>query len=153
MTPDSNRASHKEGPQVPEPLPSAEEVEERESGGRLEIPALLAAWLLPGTGHFMLGRRGRGLGFLVLVLCSLSVGIALNGNLHRVVADQPLSILATLGSMGVGAPYFVLRYLVGYAGEVAGPWYEVGSAFVLTAGLMNLLLILDVWDILRGKKA
>ena len=138
---------------MPEAPSSPETAESPEGRGRLEVPALLAAWLLPGAGHFILGRKGRGVGFLVLILCSLFVGVSLDGNLHRVVADQPLSILATLGSMGVGAPYFILRYLVGYGGDVAGPWYEVGSAFVLTAGLMNLLLVLDVWDILRGKKA
>ena len=30
--------------------------------------------------------------------------------------------------------------------------YEYGTAFLLTAGLMNLLLVLDAWDIARGKK-
>ena len=54
--------------------------------------------------------------------------------------------------MGMGLPYFLLRYLAGYTGEVIAPGYEYGTAFLLTAGLMNLLLVLDAWDIARGKK-
>ena len=54
--------------------------------------------------------------------------------------------------MGMGTPYFVLRYGLHYQGNVMGAGYEYGTAFLLTAGLMNLLLVLDAWDIVRGKK-
>ncbi|MEJ2086696.1 MAG: hypothetical protein P8Y44_13665, partial [Acidobacteriota bacterium] len=77
----------------------------------------------------------------------------LEGNLHRILPNQPLTILGTLGSMGSGIPYFGLRYLAGYQGNVVAPGYEYGSAFMLTAGLMNLLLVLDVFDIARGRKS
>ena len=55
--------------------------------------------------------------------------------------------------MGMGLPYFGLRFIFGYQGSVVAAGYEYGSAFLLTAGLMNLLLVLDTWDILRGRKA
>lgn len=114
--------------------------------------AAILAWLLPGAGHFYLGRRARALAFAAVVLVSLVVGCALQGRLWQVIANQPLSILATLGSMGMGAPYFVLRYLLRYEGVITEQSFEYGSAFILTAGLMNLLLVLDAWDIARGKK-
>ena len=114
--------------------------------------SILASWAVPGAGHFLLGRRGRAASFLVLILSALLIGCSLDGNLHSILPNQPLTILATLGSMGMGAPYFILRYLVSYEGNVISVGYEYGSAFILTAGLMNLLLILDVWDILRGRK-
>ena len=114
---------------------------------------LVASWLLPGAGHWLLGRKRRAVAFAVLVLASVAVGCLLDGNLHRILPNQPLTILATLGSMGMGAPYFVLRFLVGYQGDVIAPGYEYGSAFILTAGLMNLLVVLDAWDITRGRKS
>jgi hypothetical protein len=83
----------------------------------------------------------------------LLVGVSLDGNLHRILPGQPLTVLATLGSMGLGLPYFALRFGLGYQGDVVGAGYEYGSAFILTAGLMNILLALDVWDIARGRKA
>jgi len=110
------------------------------------------AWLVPGSGHLALGRRGRAAVFALLVAIGVAVGYSLDGNLHRVVAGQPLSMLATLGAMGMGAPYFFLRWGLGYAGAAEAPGFEYGAVFLLSAGLMNLLLVLDVWDIATGRK-
>ena len=114
--------------------------------------AVVLAWLIPGLGHVYLKRWVRGLLFLLLVLVSLAAGCMLQGNLYRVLPNQPLTILATLGSMGMGLPYFFLRYFLHYEGDVVGAGYEYGTAFLLTAGLMNLLLVMDAWDIARGRK-
>lgn len=113
---------------------------------------MLLAWLVPGLGHIYLKRYARGLAFFVLVMTSMLIGWKLEGNLYQVDRTQPLSILATFGSMGMGLPYYALRYWFQYKGNVMGAGYEYGTAFLLTAGLMNLLLVLDAWDIVRGKK-
>lgn len=110
------------------------------------------AWALPGAGHLALGRRVRAAVFLAVIACAIVVGYRLDGNLYRIVPGQPLSILATLGAMGMGAPYFALRYLLGYAGSAEAAGYEYGTVFLLSAGLMNLLLVLDAWDIATGRK-
>jgi uncharacterized protein DUF6677 len=128
------------------PRPAADVVEAN------PVLAAVAAWLLPGLGHLYLKRWLRGLLFFLLVVVSLAIGCRLEGNLYRPVSREPLSLLATLGSMGMGIPYFVLRYGAGYEGNVVAPGYEYGTAFLLTAGLMNWLLVLDAWDIARGKK-
>ena len=116
------------------------------------VRAALLAWAIPGAGHVYLGRRRLGVVFCVIVLACLAIGVSLDGNLSRVVPDRPLSILATLGTMGVGLAYFLLRFVAGYTGEVVASGFEYGSAFILTSGLMNLLLVLDVWDISMGRK-
>ena len=90
---------------------------------------------------------------MVLIAASLAIGLSLDGNLHRILPNQPLTVLATLGSLGMGLPYFVLRFAVGYQGNIVAAGYEYGTAFVLTAGLMNWLLVLDVWDIATGRKS
>lgn len=115
------------------------------------VVAAVAAFLVPGLGHVYLRRWRRGLAFFLLVAVSLWVGWDLQGNLYRVVPNEPLSILGTLGAMGMGIPYFVLR-IKGYTGDILAAGYEYGTAFLLTAGLMNWLLVLDAWDISRGKK-
>lgn len=116
------------------------------------VSTLLAAWFVPGAGHFMLGKRQRATIFFVIVMLAVTIGCLLEGNLYRVVPNQPLTLLATLGSMGMGAPYFILRFIFGYQGSVIAAGYEYGTAFILTAGLMNLLLVLDTWDLVRGRK-
>jgi TM2 domain-containing membrane protein YozV len=112
--------------------------------------AVALAWLVPGAGHVFLGRRGRGVGFLLIVLATIGLGCALQGELYRSIG-QPLDTLATLACAGMGLPYFLL-YGLGYTGNIDAAGYEYGKAFVLTAGLMNILLILDTWDIARGDK-
>jgi hypothetical protein len=114
--------------------------------------AMILAWLVPGLGHVYVRRVARGIDFLVLVAICLWVGCQLQGNLYVPLAGQPLTYLATGGALGMGLPYFVLRYALGYSGDIVGAGYEYGTAFLLTAGLMNWLLVLDVWDISRGKK-
>jgi hypothetical protein len=110
------------------------------------------AWLVPGLGHVYLKRVARGLTFFILVVAAVGIGCMLQGNLYRPTAGQPLTYLATLGSMGMGIPYFVLRYGMHYDGVQEASGFEYGTAFLLTAGLMNLLLVLDAWDIGSGKK-
>ncbi len=133
--------------------PVEAEAEQRPDGAVRPLVAALLAWAVPGLGHLYLGRRGRAIAFCVIVLIALATGLALEGNLYSVVPGQPLSFFATLGCMGMGMPYFVARWAFGYTGDLEGPGYEYGSAFILTAGLMNLLLILDSLDIARGMKS
>ena len=119
--------------------------------GRAALASALG-WVVPGLGHFLLGRRTRSIWYFVIVVTCFSVGYTLDGNLFVPVGGQPLTFLATLGAMGVGAPYFVARWLLAYSGSPEAAGYEYGTAFLLTAGLMNLLLVLDAWDIALGKK-
>lgn len=114
--------------------------------------ACFAAWLFPGAGHLLLGRWQRALGFAILVLLSIGVGCALQGNLPWEWGGSPLRTLATLGTMGSGLPYFVLHFGIAYEGVPQASGYEYGGAFLITAGLMNLLLVLDAWDIAQGHK-
>jgi hypothetical protein len=116
------------------------------------VVAVLSAWLVPGLGHVYLKRPLRGIVFFALVVASILIGCQLEGNLYKVDPSQPLTLLATFASMGMGFIYFLLRYALHYQGNIMGAGYEYGTAFLLTAGLMNLLLVLDAWDIVRGKK-
>jgi hypothetical protein len=130
-------------------IPQSPAVPERRGNA---VVAVLSAWLVPGLGHFYLKRPLRGLAFFALVIASVLIGCRLEGRLDQVMPGQPLSILATVASMGMGFPYFLLRYALHYQENIMGAGYEYGTAFLRTAGLMNLLLVLDVWDIVRGKK-
>lgn len=114
--------------------------------------AALLAWLVPGAGHFYLRRRLRGGLFCLIVFTTLVVGWVLQGRLYHVDAAHPMTLLGTLGEAGAGVAYLFLRSLAHYQGMVTAPGYEYGTTFLLTAGLMNLLLVLDTWDIAQGRK-
>ncbi len=111
-----------------------------------------AAWALPGSGHLILRKPRRAAVIFGVVFFSFLFGCWLRGHLYVVVPEQPLSRLATLSSMGAGAPYFVARYIVEYSGDILSSTFEYGKAFLLTAGLLNFLAVLDAWDIASGAK-
>jgi hypothetical protein len=112
----------------------------------------VAAWLIPGAGHLLLKRWRRALLFCLVILVCVVVGCHLDGNLYRPQKGEPLTYLATLSSMGMGILYYLLRWGIDYQGDVAAASYEYGTAFLLTAGLMNLLVVLDAWDVAAGHK-
>jgi len=116
------------------------------------IRLAILAWVVPSAGHFALGRQRRAALFAVLIVVALIAGVYLHGNLYRPMPGQPLSWLAAAGAMGVGTPYLVLRTVFGYEGDPTAAGFEYGTVFLLSAGLMNILLVLDTWDIATGRK-
>lgn len=115
--------------------------------------AMLLAYLVPGAGHFYLGRRGRALAFFLIVVTLFAMGLWLDATLYslRNSNRELLTIAAALGSMGSGLVYLFGR-MFGPAGDIKSMTYEYGLMFTLTAGLMNLLLVLDCYDIVLGRK-
>jgi hypothetical protein len=74
------------------PAPDAPGERARPLPAGLPFAAALLAWLVPGLGHAVQRRWVRGLLFLALILVTLSIGCGLEGNLHRPVPGQPLSV-------------------------------------------------------------
>lgn len=138
----------------------SEEARPAEPGAAVAHPAApRAAWLaaglalfFPGLGHLYLGRRRRAAVFAGVILAAILLGVLLHGNLWTPIQGRPLTWLATLGTMGMGLPYFVLLRGLAYGGDITSAGYEYGTAFLLGAGLMNLLLVLDAWDVAAGRK-
>ena len=112
---------------------------------------MLLAFIIPGGGHFYLGRRGRAIAFFCIIVFLFVIGLMIDGRLYTIERGNLLSMLATLGSMGSGTLYFIGRAL-GSRGDITSITFEYGTAFTLTAGLMNLLLVLDCYDIAEGRK-
>lgn len=117
------------------------------------VLACVLAWLFPGLGHLFLGRKLRAVIFCALILAFLLLGVGLDGRLYDFEnATRLLHKVAALGAMGAAIPWAVLELLVDYQGDPAAASYEYGTAFLITAGVMNLLLVLDAWDIAAGWK-
>jgi hypothetical protein len=116
--------------------------------------AMLAAYLIPGGGHFYLGYRGRAVAFFAIVVTLFVIGVSIDGALYNPVnsGGAILRLLAGFGSMGAGAIYFLAGALPGAHGDMTSITVEYGTAFIITAGLMNLLLVLDAFDLSEGRK-
>jgi hypothetical protein len=112
----------------------------------------LASWAIPGAGHLWLGRRTKGLIFLIALPLMFAIGLAIHGRLFPFDLAEPLVCLAALADLGIGATYFIASSLGYGTGEVRAVTYEYGNAFLIVAGLLNLLVVIDAYDIAMGRK-
>ena len=128
---------------------------------------LAAAWFIPGAGHWILGKKVRAAVFAAVVVSAFVTGILLQGELGTPKPQNPFSWLATFACFGNGILYLTrMTWLNGVGGFLAGIPFDLqgggnpsaagfayGNTFLYTAGLMNLLTVLDVSDIARGEKS
>ena len=112
----------------------------------------LASWAVPGAGHLWLGRRAKGLILLVALPLMFAIGLALHGRIFPFDTRDPLVALAALADLGIGIPYFIAGTLGYGTGEVTAVTYEYGNTYLVVAGLLNLLVVVDVWDVALGRK-
>jgi hypothetical protein len=78
--------------------------------------------------------------------------LLLQGRLFPFEPTQPLVLLAAFADLGNGLPYFLAKALGHGAGRVVAVTYEYGNAFAIVAGLLNMLVVLDAYDIAEGRK-
>jgi hypothetical protein len=112
----------------------------------------LAAWFIPGAGHLWLRRSQKGLVFLVALPLMFLLGLLLSGRLFPFEASEPLVLLAAIADVGIGLPYFVAWMGGAGAGTVVAATYEYGNTYIIVAGLLNMLVVLDAYDIAVGRK-
>jgi len=113
---------------------------------------LTVAWLVPGAGHLWLGRRQKGLTFLVVLPLMFVFGLLLKGRLFPFVPREPLVALASIADVGAGLPNLLARILGFGTGDVTAITWEYGNTFTIVAGLLNMLVVLDAFDVLEGRK-
>src|SRR5712692_10346174 len=124
---------------------SANAAEKTQSGFLMLL--CLVSWAIPGAGHLWLGRRAKGLVFLVALPLMFAIGLAVRGRLFPFDLSEPLVALAAVADVGIGIPYVIASALGYGSGEVRAVTYEYGNAFLIVAGLLNLLVVIDAYDV------
>ena len=119
----------------------------------------LAAWFIPGLGHVILKRWVRAALMGGAVWVCFFVGLGMGGHLFGLTSDGSISLLQVppmIANLGTGALYTVSWLLdYGFADDpvrAARATYEYGNTFLLIAGLLNYLNMLDAFDIATGRK-
>lgn len=117
----------------------------------ISLPTLV----LPGLSHFILGRRKRAAAFFCIVSSTFAFGLLMSGGIFSIRGAGWLYRLAGAGELGMGLPY-LLCLLAGV--NSLGPriitsvMFGYGTSFLITAGLMNMLLMMDAFDLAIGRK-
>jgi hypothetical protein len=112
----------------------------------------LAAWAIPGAGHLWLGKRQKAAVFFVALLAMFGIGLALDGRLFPFEISEPLVALAAVANLGLGLPWAAARAADIGTGTVTSVTYEYGNCFMIVAGLLNFLVVLDAFDVAMGRK-
>jgi hypothetical protein len=121
----------------------------------------VAAWAVPGAGHFLQGRWVKGLTVASAVCGMFLVGLLFGGHLFGLNgggegASSLLQLPPMIANLGTG-----LLYLLCWASNTGfsdsaefarRATFEYGNTFLLAAGLLNYLAMLDAFDIAAGRK-
>ena len=116
------------------------------------IGLAISAWLVPGAGHFLQGRTQKAGIFFVTLVAMFIIGIASGGRLFPFQPSDPLVVLEAVAEWMVGLPRIVVGFGGLGAGEVTAPAYEYGNTFLIVAGLLNALVVLDAIDFAKGRR-
>ncbi len=112
----------------------------------------LVAWIVPGSGHLLLGRWGRALTFFLVVSGLALTGFLAKGQVFPPHSDDPFGTLGFLADACSGV-FFVLAHFFEKTGpDVSSAAGDYGTRFVAAAGIVNLLGILDAYRIATGSK-
>jgi hypothetical protein len=113
---------------------------------------LIAGWLVPGAGHFLLRKWGRGALLATSILGMFVLGIAMHGKLYSNVSDV-LGLLGLVGDLGSGM-LFILSRVFGLGTDlVQVTTADYGTRFIVVAGLLNVIAAVDAHNLRTGRKA
>ena len=120
-----------------------------------------AAWFVPGIGHALQKRWFRAALMGGAVWLCFFLGLQMGGHMFDLSPSEGSSTLLQvppmIANLGTGALYIVSWLLdTGFVDDpvqAARATYEYGNTFLLIAGLLNYLTMLDAFDIAAGRKS
>ena len=120
------------------------------------VPAVALGWLIPGGGHFLLKRNGRGALLLAAVTGMFLCGLMMQGAMfHPQSGDMLTTLINTGGFIGnlCSGILYLLSVCFGYSQvDTAGHVHDYGTKFLVSAGLLNILAMVDAFEIAAGRK-
>jgi hypothetical protein len=116
------------------------------------ILILFAGWLIPGAGHFLIRKWGRGALLLVSIVAMFAIGLSLQGKVYVPNTSELLDILNFAGDLGTGLLYVIARAMDLGASSVQTAVADYGSKFIVVAGLLNIISAVDAHSLATGRK-
>ncbi len=126
---------------------------EATSGAGGKVWAYIAlGWIVPGGGHFAQRRWARGAILAVCVFAMFLLGLAMRGKLYQFNSSDIVDIAGWIADLGAAGLYYAARFLGYDVPEPSSAVGDYGTKFLLTAGLLNVLVMIDAYDVATGKK-
>lgn len=114
-------------------------------------PAL--GWLIPGAGHLIQRRWIRGILLMTSVVAMFALGLAMEGKIYQPNTGDLLDILGFVGDLGAGGLYIAGRVLDWGHVAITQATADYGTKYIVVAGLLNVMSVVDAYHIAIGKKS
>jgi hypothetical protein len=121
------------------------------------LPPVILGWVIPGGGHFLLKRTGRGALIFASVFLMFLFGLFMRGMMFTPqgggdVLTSLINYGGFIADIAAGA-FYLIAAMFGYSQpDLPGDVHDYGTKFLVTAGLLNILAIVDAYEIAAGKK-
>jgi len=116
------------------------------------IIVLALGWLVPGLGHYVQRRYVRGALIQASILTLFFCGLAMQGKVYTSNFGNLLDILGFLGNVCIGGLYLLTRSFDWGQGAVQRAVADYGTKYIVVAGLLNIVAMIDAYHIAIGKK-
>jgi hypothetical protein len=120
---------------------------------RMAIVAAVAGWVVPGLGHLLLRRWSKAAIYFLCIGGLACAGLAMRGGVFGAAADDLFDRLGFFADLGAGVFYFLAHQIQAAGPDVAHATGDYGTRLFAAAGMLNLLTVLEAYDIGRGGEA
>ncbi len=110
------------------------------------------ALLFPGLGHLLLKKWLRSSLFTFAILLLFLFGLKLEGKLYILGSDQLIETVLFIADFCNGIPYILAKYWGFGEGNLENQSFEYGTTYLAVAGLLNLLVAINAYDLAVGRK-
>ena len=114
--------------------------------------ALVVGWCVPGAGHWVLGQKKKAIFLFVAIMLTFAAGVVLADFRNVKNADNEFY---WAGQLGCGLIYFIANVLMGNSPHHKVPidLYEIGLLYICVAGMLNIVLLLNLFNMPLGPQA
>ncbi len=118
----------------------------------MSVLAPLLGWLVPGAGHLVQKRWVRGGLIMASIVALFIFGLAMDGKVYPPNTGDILDILGFVGDLGSGGLYILGRSMDWGADAIRFATADYGTKYIVVAGLLNIMSMVDAYHIAIGKK-
>jgi len=119
----------------------------------LGVVAAVAGWIVPGLGHLVLRRWSKAAVYFLCIGALALAGLAMRGAVFSSGAEDIFDRLGFFADLGAGAFYFLSHQIQTAGPDIAHATGDYGTRLFAAAGMLNLLTVLEAYDLGRGSEA
>jgi hypothetical protein len=136
---------------LPHVVPESRKVNEQ-VGALKTFTACISGAFVPGLGHALLRKWDRAIVFFGCIATMIAFGIGMHGRLFNPEFGDFFATLKFIADAGSGLLYWIPWLQGSGTGDPTAYTYDFANVFIYVAGLLNMLIVVDVFDIALGRK-